>query len=418
MSGLRRIALALLVALAAGGATAAVAAGPGGAAPGQTPTGSGTTTTAATAPATTAPASGTAPLHLHAATLRQDGAALAWSLSAAQPWTPASLARAGQSLCLRLVFPSGASFTTRDVCVVRAGTAVRLEYMRVLSAGGHGPRHALAARVHRPSDRALVASFDPATLGIPYQSVHWRTLSTTNGCATGGSALCSESLPPIGVVLALRAPLPVGCTAAGPLFVTNGSRAHRVVALTFDDGPSTYTPAVLSVLERARVHATFFLIGRQVAGYAAFPRRALADGDMVGDHTWSHPNVSGGGAFASAQITSTANAIQRATGFRPCLFRAPYGAVSSSLTGLARGLGFTTIQWDVDPQDWARPGSGAIYARVVSHVRNGSIVLMHDGGGPRGETVAALPGIIAALKARGYAFATVDQLTGARLRYR
>jgi peptidoglycan/xylan/chitin deacetylase (PgdA/CDA1 family) len=127
--------------------------------------------------------------------------------------------------------------------------------------------------------------------------------------------------------------------------------------------------------------------------------------------------VSRGGAFASGEITSAAGAIHKATGFRPCLFRAPYGAVSSSLIGLARGLGFTTIQWDVDPQDWARPGSGAIYARVVGNVRNGSIVLMHDGGGPRSQTLAALPGIIHTLKARGYGFVTVDQLTGARLRY-
>ncbi|HEX4804873.1 MAG TPA: polysaccharide deacetylase family protein [Conexibacter sp.] len=418
MPRIPRIGLIVLAALAAGGATAA-AAGPGGAAPGQTPTGGGTTTaTTPTVPTATTPASGPVPLHLHATSLRQDGGALVWSLSTSRTWTPASLASDRQSLCLRLVFPSGASFASRDVCVVRAGSAVRLAYMRVLGSGRHGPAHPLSARVRRPSDRALVARFDPARLAIPYASVRWRTLSTTNGCANAPGASCFESLPLIGVVLALRAPLPVGCTAAGPAYVTNGSRARHVVALTFDDGPSTYTPAVLSVLERERVHATFFLIGQQVAGYAAFARRALADGDMIGDHTWSHPSVAGGGAFASGQISSTANAIRRATGFRPCLFRAPYGAVSASLIGLARGLGFTTIQWDVDPQDWARPGSGAIYARIVGAVRNGSIVLMHDGGGPRGQTLAALPGIIHTLKARGYGFVTVDELTGARLRYR
>jgi peptidoglycan-N-acetylglucosamine deacetylase len=138
---------------------------------------------------------------------------------------------------------------------------------------------------------------------------------------------------------------------------------------------------------------------------------------MLGDHTWSHPDVSGGGAFASGQITSTASAIQRATGFRPCLFRAPYGAVSPSLIGLAHGLGLTTIQWDVDPRDWSLPGSRAIYSRIVGAARNGSIVLMHDGGGPRSQTLAALPGIIHTLRARGYGFVTVTQLTGARLRY-
>jgi peptidoglycan/xylan/chitin deacetylase (PgdA/CDA1 family) len=410
VQGTRRIALVVLVALAAGGATTA-AASPGGAAPGQTPTatsGEGTNTT---------PTTPVAPLHLHAATLVQDGGVLVWSLATSRPWTPASLGADRQSLCLRLVYPAARSFASRDVCVVRAGTAARLEYARVLHAGGHGPPHPLRARLRRPDDRSLVARFDPAKLGIPYDSLHWRTLSSTDGCRIGAGASCFETLPADPALLRLRAPLPTGCTPAGPAYVTNGSRGRHVVALTFDDGPSTYTPAVLDVLERERIHATFFLIGRQVGGYAAFARRALADGDMLGDHTWSHPDVSGGGAFASGQITSTASAIQRATGFRPCLFRAPYGAVSPSLIGLAHGLGLTTIQWDVDPRDWSLPGSRAIYSRIVGAARNGSIVLMHDGGGPRSQTLAALPGIIHTLRARGYGFVTVTQLTGARLRY-
>jgi peptidoglycan-N-acetylglucosamine deacetylase len=210
----------------------------------------------------------------------------------------------------------------------------------------------------------------------------------------------------------------VGCHAAGPAFVSNGPRRRRVVALTFDDGPWPDTPAFLRVLERERVHATFFMIGRQVAGHGPLLRRMLADGDMIGDHTWSHPDVAGAGAFAANQITWTESAIMRAAGFRPCLFRAPGGAVSGPLIALARQLGFTTVQWDVDPTDWALPGTGAIVARVLSHVQRGSIVIMHDGGGPRGQTLAALPAIIHALKRRGYRFETVTALTGTKLRYR
>jgi peptidoglycan/xylan/chitin deacetylase (PgdA/CDA1 family) len=215
-----------------------------------------------------------------------------------------------------------------------------------------------------------------------------------------------------------RARVPVGCRAGGPAFVLHGSRRRRVVALTFDDGPWPDTPAFVRVLERERVHATFFMIGRQVAGHGALLRRMLADGDMIGDHTWSHPVVAGAGAFAANQIRWTESAIIRASDFRPCLFRAPDGAVSGPLIALARRLGFTTIQWDVDPTDWARPGAGAIVARVLSHVGRGSIVLMHDGGGPRGQTLAALPAIVHALRRRGYRFATVTALIGARLRYR
>jgi peptidoglycan/xylan/chitin deacetylase (PgdA/CDA1 family) len=195
-----------------------------------------------------------------------------------------------------------------------------------------------------------------------------------------------------------------------------------VVALTFDDGPWYDTPQFLDVLERYHVVGTFFEIGEQISTYGqggAIERRMLADGDMVGDHTWSHPNVSGGGAFAAGQISSTATAIKRATrGFQPCLFRAPYGAISSGLVSLARSMGFTTIQWDVDPTDWARPGTGAIYSRVVGGARPGSIILQHDGGGNRSETLAALPQEIQTLKARGYKFVTVTQLLGQRLIYR
>ncbi|MBS1868466.1 MAG: polysaccharide deacetylase family protein [Actinobacteria bacterium] len=359
-----------------------------------------------------------APLQLHASRLRQDGAALVWSLATARPWTSDSLARDGRSLCLRLAYRAG-DRQQRDVCVARSasGAAPALVYARVLRSGGDGPLHPLSARVRRPDDRSFVARFDPARAGIPYAPVRWRTRSSARDCTAGAGLSCSAELPPGGAVLRLRAPTPIGCTPAGPAYVTNGSRSRRVVALTFDDGPWSTTAAVLKVLERERVHATFFLIGRQVAGGAALARRELADGDMIGDHTWSHADVAAGGSFAAGQISSTANAIQRATGFRPCLFRAPYGAVGASLIRTARGLGFTTVQWDVDPRDWSLPGSAAIYANVVGHVRDGSIVLMHDGGGPRGQTLAALPGIIRTLRARGFGFVTVDQLTGATLRY-
>lgn len=412
MPGYRRIALLALLALATVSATAT--AGPGGASPGETPPGGGggTPTTPAAAP----PAA-SSPLHLHASTLTQDGGVLVWSLTTSRAWTPASLGDDGQSLCLRLVYQSGGSFASRDVCVAPSGDAPRLAYARVLRSGGHGPMHPLSARLRRPDDRSLVARFDPAKPAIPFSSLRWRTLSSTSGCSIAEGAACFDALPADGAVLRLRAPQPVGCTPAGPSYVTNGSRSRHVVALTFDDGPSPYTSAVLDVLKREQVHATFFLIGQQVAGGASLVRRELAEGHMLADHTWSHANVSGGGGFASGQITSTASAIQKATGFRPCLFRAPYGAVSSSLIGTAHGLGFLTIEWDVDPQDWSLPGSGAIYSRIVSTTHNGSIILMHDGGGPRSQTLAALPDVIHTLKARGYGFVTVDQLTGARLRY-
>jgi peptidoglycan/xylan/chitin deacetylase (PgdA/CDA1 family) len=183
------------------------------------------------------------------------------------------------------------------------------------------------------------------------------------------------------------------------------------VALTFDDGPSSYTHQVLDILERARVHGTFFVIGQQVSSRAAVLRRALAEGNAIGNHSWNHANLSGG---AGGQLSSTQAAVRRATGYTPCVFRPPYGASSSLLVGQARSLGLATVIWDVDPRDWSRPGSGAIYSNIVANTRPGSIILDHDGGGPREQTVAALPRVIATLKRRGYRFATVPELLGYR----
>jgi peptidoglycan/xylan/chitin deacetylase (PgdA/CDA1 family) len=358
------------------------------------------------------------PLHLHAASLRQDGRVLVLALATSRPWSPASLRRERRSLCLRLVSTTRA-FATRDVCVARGGAAARFTYQRVLRAGGHGPPHPLAASVTRPDARSVTARFDPASIGVPYAPLRWRALSGAGGCTAGTAAApCVDALPPAAAALDLRPPLPIGCTASGPGgYVRHVAGRGRVVALTFDDGPWTDTPAFVGLLERERVPATFFMIGRQVAGHGGLIRRMLGDGDDVGDHTWDHANVAGGGAFAAGEIGSTASAIQRASGFRPCLFRPPYGAVGPALTRVAARLGFATIGWDVDPSDWATPGTPAIESRVLSGVTAGSIVLMHDGGGPREQTLAALPHVIGVLRARGYRFLTVAGLTGATLRY-
>ena len=181
------------------------------------------------------------------------------------------------------------------------------------------------------------------------------------------------------------------------------------MALTFADGPSIYTPKVLAILNRFHVHGTFMEIGEQVAGNEAIMNMILDSGDEIGDHTWSHVAFPGFGQIASAK-----RAIEKATGFQPCLFRPPYGSFNST----AKRLGLSTIVWDVDPRDWSVPGTGAIYSRVVSGAHSGSIILMHDGGGPRGETVAALPGIIKTLRSRGLRMVTVSKLLGQPLRWK
>jgi peptidoglycan/xylan/chitin deacetylase (PgdA/CDA1 family) len=209
----------------------------------------------------------------------------------------------------------------------------------------------------------------------------------------------------------------VGCRSHGQVAYLHGA-GRREVAIGFDDGPAADTGAFLSMLERSTATATFFMIGRQLdARYRTTLLRELRDGDALGDHTFTHPDLTRSGN-AYAQLHATIGAIRSLSGYTPCVFRPPYGAYSQSVVGAARSLGLATIVWNVDPRDWALPGTGAIVRQVLAQVRPGSIIVSHDGGGPRGETLAAYPAIIASLRARGYRLVTIPELLGFRPVYR
>lgn len=367
------------------------------------------------------------PLQVASTTFTQDGQQLTWSVELKQPFSPGALAHDNRTLCLVIEDAKGGQ-ASAQVCLAgpRPGSgAPRLEVAPVTGKGA-GTAHFISATVKRSSSRQLSASFTPASIGIGWRATRWQVSSTLKAAActaSKGSAVCQDLFPRRPALAKLHAPQLVGCVPSGAPFVNSGpSNQGKVVALTFDDGPWVQTAQFLKVLEHYQVPATFFEIGEQISTYGeggAIERRMLADGDMIGDHTWSHPDVSGGGTFARDQIIRAAAAIKTAThGFQPCLFRAPYGSVSSALFAVTRSLGFKTIQWDVDPTDWARPGTAAIEQRVLSHVHPGAIVLQHDGGGDRSETLAALPDEIQTLKSRGYRFETITQLFGMKLLYR
>lgn len=181
----------------------------------------------------------------------------------------------------------------------------------------------------------------------------------------------------------------------------------KVVYITFDDGPSVYTPQVLKVLAQYGVHATFFEVGQNVASHPALTSQVYRRGNSVQNHTWSHPDLRKLSASQFAyQVSATDRQIRAHTGYRPCCLRPPYGAVNGTVRARAAGLGKKLALWTVDPRDWSRPGAAAIRTRVLGQVRPGSVVLLHDGGGDRSQTVAALGGILKTLKARGYTFAT------------
>jgi peptidoglycan/xylan/chitin deacetylase (PgdA/CDA1 family) len=211
----------------------------------------------------------------------------------------------------------------------------------------------------------------------------------------------------------------VGCHARGASFRRHASRRHHAVGLGFDDGPSPFTPRFLHVLRANHAHATFFEIGRLVPGHAALMRQILRQGSSIGNHSLTHSNLAGGGRFARFELRKTSALIHHATGFRPCLFRAPYGAVSSRLVREARAAGMLTIQWDVDPHDYVYTERPHYIAGAVSKaVRGGSIVVMHDGGGDRSRTLRALPLLLHRLRRHGYKAVSIERLLGLKREYR
>jgi peptidoglycan/xylan/chitin deacetylase (PgdA/CDA1 family) len=181
-----------------------------------------------------------------------------------------------------------------------------------------------------------------------------------------------------------------------------------VIALSFDDGPSPYTPAVLSVLEQYHVPATFFDIGVEVASYPQYAQMVTAAGYPVEDHTWSHPDLTTlPPASVGAQIDQTQAEITGVTGTTPQCVRPPDDAWNPSVLGQIGQRGLTTMSYSVDPKDWTLPGVGAIVQSVVGAAFPGAVVDLHDGGGNRSETVAALPQIIGELRAQGYSFVSI-----------
>jgi peptidoglycan/xylan/chitin deacetylase (PgdA/CDA1 family) len=191
---------------------------------------------------------------------------------------------------------------------------------------------------------------------------------------------------------------PGGATTAG----------QRVIALTFDDGPGPYTPQVLSVLEQYGVPATFFETGENVAEYPQYTAMVAAAGYPVENHTWSHPDLTTlPAAQVSSQIDMAQTEIRWVIGQTPDCLRPPYDAWNVDVLDQVAASGVETMSYSVDPRDWSMPGVSAIVSRVVGAAFPGAVVDMHDGGGDRSETVAALPAIITDLRAEGYRFVPV-----------
>jgi peptidoglycan-N-acetylglucosamine deacetylase len=194
-------------------------------------------------------------------------------------------------------------------------------------------------------------------------------------------------------------------------YVVSGTPRHKLIALTFDDGPGPTTPRIVKWLVKHQVPATFFLIGAQVNSFPDMARTEARDGFVLGDHTENHkPLATLSAAGQQQQIVGGFQSIKDTTGRHVHLFRPPEGSFNPTTLQILKSHGLLMVLWSVDTSDYAMPGVDKIVFTALSGARAGGIILMHDGGGDRTETLHALPRIVHALRLKGYHLVTVPQL--------
>jgi peptidoglycan/xylan/chitin deacetylase (PgdA/CDA1 family) len=274
-----------------------------------------------------------------------------------------------------------------------------------------------AAHAGAETDSATAAKHDTGSVQAPDAAkiagnAAAKAAAPAGGTAAGGRASAQKPRPVASVQqgsVAMSQPIvgpgrpPLLPDKGGPAGArrTTGSRA---VALTFDDGPDpTFTPQVLTLLRRYHVKATFCLVGQNAQAFPQLVRAIVADGHTLCNHSWQHDTGLGRRSKAAirSDLERTNAAILRAApGARVSYFRQPGGMWTSAVVAVAKQLGMSSLHWEVDPQDWRKPGAGSIVATVNAGTVRGAIVLLHDAGGDRRGTVTALRTILPNLTRR------------------
>jgi cellulose synthase/poly-beta-1,6-N-acetylglucosamine synthase-like glycosyltransferase/peptidoglycan/xylan/chitin deacetylase (PgdA/CDA1 family) len=268
----------------------------------------------------------------------------------------------------------------------------------------------LRRRIRRPPTHWALFAFVVGALAVLLAAQGLATRTTqASGTASGGSA---------------NAPL----AGAGPILLRDRGRLRSTagepgkrIALTFDDGPDPkWTPRIAATLRRLHVPATFFVTGSHAVRYPGVLRDLVADGFEIGNHTFTHADLARlPGWQRSAELQLTENAVAGATGIRPRIMRPPYSATPaavsrvqlSAIDGAARD-GYAVVLSDLDGRDWARPGVDQVVRNITPRDDHGGIVLLHDGGGNRAETIAAVERVVPALRRRGFRFVSISELSG------
>lgn len=257
---------------------------------------------------------------------------------------------------------------------------------------------------------ALVFALLMIVLVVALASSHHGGSVSSAGTRTPAAATAARSAVPT-LDAVQRGEKAVDSTLAYTPFVREGGTQGRDIALTFDDGPGPYTPEVLIALERDHAQATFFVIGQEIHDFGTSTEREIHDGFVIGDHTENHPMM----AHLSThdqheQLFEQAARIELLGGRKPRLFRPPYGSFNATTFHLLAQMQMLMVLWSVDTDDYEQPGVETIVSRALAGAKPGAIILMHDAGGNRSQTVAALPRIIHDLRARHFNLVTVPQL--------
>ncbi|MEV6345708.1 bifunctional polysaccharide deacetylase/glycosyltransferase family 2 protein [Actinoplanes sp. NPDC051851] len=221
-----------------------------------------------------------------------------------------------------------------------------------------------------------------------------------------------------------QAGVPLSIRGGGPIINTTGGQEStsrlpdRTIALTFDDGPDPeWTPKVLEVLRENDAHGTFFVVGSQVARHPALAKDVVADGNELGLHTFTHPNMQLLAPWRrQLELSQNQAAIAEATGVHTNLARFPYSSKNAAIDETnwkivkeAGRQGYLIVVNDTDSEDWQRPGVDTIIRNAMPAGESSAVILFHDAGGDRAQTVEALRRFIPLMKARGYRFTTVTE---------
>jgi peptidoglycan/xylan/chitin deacetylase (PgdA/CDA1 family) len=279
----------------------------------------------------------------------------------------------------------------------------------------------MAARQQQPPDsthiyrrrRVVAAAVAVALVAllVAALSSHGGSAHTTTAAATHAKASIKRTAVEAQALTAVAEGKAIDHVLSYTPAIREGGAKGNEVALTFDDGPGPYTQQLVTELNKLGVHATFFAIGNEERYFSPGTELELRSGDIVGNHTESHPMMATLSSHDQyEQLFEQIARIELLDGPRPRLFRPPYGSFNATTFKLLHKLHLLMVLWSTDTEDYTLPGVPAIVQNALAGAHPGAIVLMHDGGGDRSETIAALPAIVSGLRKKGLHPVTIPRL--------